>query len=682
MPDTNPEKNIADPHEIVPPRPPEPEEISSRPETNLDSGEAAVMQVWLDAMAAAEEGKKKLAPEQETEESAESFEVEKNLEGLPAQIISEKDYQSLSEEDKEAYDKTTQEKLKGKTFSVTIHGRTTPGWKVVSYSKVRKKIIVERYNESGIFQESAQITAPQITVLDSSATILVQPEIKSVSSDASEAKDSMPVEEASLEEKGQSRSVETDKLARENEELKNRLAELEEKVGHLLQTESSLMAVTKELNEATEELDKEFTGIDDLREPKFKVGDLVDIGDRPNEKGWVVKKKKTLAGGGTAVVEQDGVIKHVKPEHIKSASEPILTPSVEMVNVPEDSSYDHINEIPTNRLDDPRIIRGRHGEIAFGVDEGGRPEKPNEDRVVINTDRDAFAVIDGMGGMGKGDQAAQILAEIIQKGFEHDIEMADVQKIAARHMNREGVGRGGACYIASKVLGSDLEIYQAGDVKLVVLSSDGAVRFETLDENLADEGQPHTVTNAVSGEYIRNNAGKYTTPLHRGDRIIAASDGIWDNFSAQEVAQMLTGKSLEGAMRNLNQALRYKMAHGGKKDNLSVVIYDVGTIDESGDMTGSNAEESIPEVSAEFKKELAAERNSFAEKIRLANKKNPTAARQVVAVEQAVEKALEEAVRSNESEKYEKIKSDLKELYTDPRTFLSDQGKIKKYGFS
>jgi len=62
--------------------------------------------------------------------------------------------------------------------------------------------------------------------------------------------------------------------------------------------------------------------------------------------------------------------------------------------------------------------------------------------------------------------------------------------------------------------------------------------------------------------------------LSEGDRIIAASDGLWDNFPSQEVYRLVKGKSPQEAMAILNKKVKRAMASGGKRDNLNIIIYD------------------------------------------------------------------------------------------------------------
>ena len=51
----------------------------------------------------------------------------------------------------------------------------------------------------------------------------------------------------------------------------------------------------------------------------------------------------------------------------------------------------------TAGFESPRRIIAPSGHLALGTDRGGR--KDNQDALVLHLDRDAFAVVDGMGGL-------------------------------------------------------------------------------------------------------------------------------------------------------------------------------------------------------------------------------------------------------------------------------------------
>src|SRR3990172_5324375 len=165
----------------------------------------------------------------------------------------------------------------------------------------------------------------------------------------------------------------------------------------------------------------------------------------------------------------------------------------------------------------------------------------------------AFAVIDGMGGMGaekSGQKATNILAEEFQKVFEgleetngsesfkeiFETAIGKAQESARERMKSDGRGgEGGAVYVAAKIHKNEMHIAHMGDAKLVVIGQDGAIRFATQDHNLANDKQktglsisPEDkafVTRAVRGvDAFDIEFNKII--LQKGDRVIVASDGL------------------------------------------------------------------------------------------------------------------------------------------------------------
>lgn len=228
-------------------------------------------------------------------------------------------------------------------------------------------------------------------------------------------------------------------------------------------------------------------------------------------------------------------------------------------------------EIAFNRLDRPNILTTGRGLLAYGTGEGVNYSPKNEDAVVVDTIHDAYAVIDGMGGMGHGDVAARILAEELMSGFQKGADVQRSQRSASERMAKAGVGKGGACYLAFKIRDGAADGWYAGDVQLAVLRNNH-VSFVTSPENLPMKR--NVVTNSVRGV----DAGatqRFTVELKDGDRIIVASDGLWDNISPEDVLRHVTGLPIHDAIKTLDALAKKKMTKGGKPDNISVVIYDI-----------------------------------------------------------------------------------------------------------
>ncbi len=245
------------------------------------------------------------------------------------------------------------------------------------------------------------------------------------------------------------------------------------------------------------------------------------------------------------------------------------------------STLDEINQDETGQL---RFIEGLNGPIAFSSSKGYRYKSFNEDLQYINTWSNFFVSIDGMGGMGKegdGKKAALIFAQEIKKGLDRGEEISEIHKKAHLQMKEKQIEDGGVCFLAARIKNNFLETFQAGDVRAVIIKKNGKF-YETKDECLSYK--KNVVYNCLQG----NNPGEITYqkfPLDVGDRIVIASDGVWDNFyyakdspqkeSTAMVVKLIKNENIKAAANMLKNFLRVNMSSShGKPDNYNFIIYD------------------------------------------------------------------------------------------------------------
>ncbi len=231
----------------------------------------------------------------------------------------------------------------------------------------------------------------------------------------------------------------------------------------------------------------------------------------------------------------------------------------------------------------PRVVKIPQGTIGVFVDKGVERDY-QEDRAVINSEKLAFASVDGMGGMGEkgsGAWAAQMAAEWFHRGFEQGLSFEEIQDrihTALKDYEKDKDKKGaGICYIAARIEGKMLKGAQAGDVRLFVIRN-GVIAFTTKDQNNANIGRPNEVTNAVSGE-DRGETIAFEFPLEPGDRVVMASDGLTGNLSNEQVAALVQYKNTEEALDVLRtESARLMGQKDGKKDNINVVIFDYNPV--------------------------------------------------------------------------------------------------------
>jgi serine/threonine protein phosphatase PrpC len=219
-----------------------------------------------------------------------------------------------------------------------------------------------------------------------------------------------------------------------------------------------------------------------------------------------------------------------------------------------------VREIADNRLDQPKILRYQHGELAYGSDEGEGKSR-NEDRIVVDTENNFFAVIDGVGGHGFGDVAAQSLAESLLQGdyteeglkqsFARAVEMVNnypdwkkEKELLMKNKKEDEIDMPDACVVACKLEGNKLKVFLAGDTRLVVIAKDGKVRFSTFDQGLG-RTVSSTFGHVVEG---LSNLKVQEIQLEAGDRVCLMSDGVSDNFSTLSLTNLQLDKNQESAL--------------------------------------------------------------------------------------------------------------------------------------
>jgi serine/threonine protein phosphatase PrpC len=240
----------------------------------------------------------------------------------------------------------------------------------------------------------------------------------------------------------------------------------------------------------------------------------------------------------------------------------------------EPEHYEKIDTIWTEGFDKVRRIEGKSGLIVLGTDIGIQRKK-NEDALVINTGKDRFAVIDGMGGEGNGDIAAGVFAEELKSGFAADTPTDEIQIKAHRRMQEASLGNGGACYAAIEVTENRCTIAHAGDVDVVIAASRGYIKFQS-----ESEGAGSSVYNAVTGDSPGETTIE-TVSVNNGDRIYLASDGLWHNINIEEIIQRTIHLPVEKAIQMLVEEAKKRMVSDEVEsypDNITILIYDLRTL--------------------------------------------------------------------------------------------------------
>jgi len=236
-----------------------------------------------------------------------------------------------------------------------------------------------------------------------------------------------------------------------------------------------------------------------------------------------------------------------------------------------------------NLAEKKEVFNGLHYEVAAATNQGINYKEWNEDRVVFNPAQLKLAVIDGMGGVEGGQEAAERLAQ--------QISQTDNLKLALENAHQV-IDRGDVCVSAAEIIENDgqkyLEHYWAGDVKCLVMR-DQKIIYESRDDALVQIGDPHyaklrnRVTNCI-GPDCPGEIHHQTIPIQSGDVIFIGSDGVTDNLSPREINQYIDHNDMKKSISILSQITQQRMSGSPdlheydlpmKKDNQSVIMVKV-----------------------------------------------------------------------------------------------------------
>jgi len=225
---------------------------------------------------------------------------------------------------------------------------------------------------------------------------------------------------------------------------------------------------------------------------------------------------------------------------------------------------------------------------------------PNEDSAMVipsGADSVVLAVADGCGGMRGGDQASKLalrkLARSIKRAFGKPrlIRNAILDGIEEANEAIQSLKIGAACTIAVvEFHRGAIRSYHVGDSMILVTTNRGRVRYQSLchspigyavesgliaaDEAMHHEDR-HLISNYVGSPHMRIDVGP-SMRLSKNDRVLVASDGLFDNLSIEEVVRRLRQGKLDACVAKLTKLASKRMRQPSestpsKPDDLTMI---------------------------------------------------------------------------------------------------------------
>jgi serine/threonine protein phosphatase PrpC len=250
------------------------------------------------------------------------------------------------------------------------------------------------------------------------------------------------------------------------------------------------------------------------------------------------------------------------------------------------------------RLEAPFV----RGQVAvFSTSRPGEEGRTNEDAaLLLANDRSGVLVVaDGAGGQPAGAKASELAVVTMEETVRVALDSGDSLRNAVlngfERANRAvldlGVGAGTTLVVIT--LEEDrLRSYHVGDSATFVVGQRGRLKLQTMlhspvgyaiEAGVLDPGDAlhhedlSVVSNLVGTQDMRIEIGPEIR-LSARDTVVLASDGVFDNFHAQQVAEVVRAGRLDKVAGKLRAACldamsKPKEGQPSKPDDLTFILY-------------------------------------------------------------------------------------------------------------
>jgi serine/threonine protein phosphatase PrpC len=254
-------------------------------------------------------------------------------------------------------------------------------------------------------------------------------------------------------------------------------------------------------------------------------------------------------------------------------------------------------------LAEPRLEKPfAQGQLAFfSTARPDEPSRTNEDSaLVLANDRSGLLVVaDGAGGQPSGDKASELAVQSMRHTVKAAMESGESLRNAVlngfERANRAvldlGVGAGTTLVVVT-IEDDRLRSYHVGDSAAFVVGQRGRLKLQTMHHSpvgyavqagVLDPGDAlhhedlSVVSNLVGTQDMRIEIGPEFR-LSERDTVVLASDGVFDNFHAQQVAEVVRAGSLDKVALKLRSACLEAMnspkeGQPSKPDDLTFILY-------------------------------------------------------------------------------------------------------------
>ena len=258
--------------------------------------------------------------------------------------------------------------------------------------------------------------------------------------------------------------------------------------------------------------------------------------------------------------------------------------------------------VTRSELDGCRAIRVGPAWACYFTTPAPGKESANEDSLAligIDSSRGVIALADGFGGQPAGAQASEMAVkavastvhEAVRNGADLREAIMDSFEQANGAVLALGVGAASTLAVA-EIDGDCVRAYHAGDSELLMVGQRGKVKLTTMphspvgyaleagwisEEEALHHEERHLVSNMIGSPDMRIDVGP-TVTMRPHDRLLIATDGLFDNAGVPEIVELIRKGRLQDAVTTLARCCHHRMTEPcdgepSKPDDLSLVLY-------------------------------------------------------------------------------------------------------------
>ena len=253
----------------------------------------------------------------------------------------------------------------------------------------------------------------------------------------------------------------------------------------------------------------------------------------------------------------------------------------------------------------PKLIPvGGGTAVVFTRASPTRGDDPNEDAVGVfdlGPEAAVLAVADGVGGHGRGDEAARIALEALAEQLEqlqpNQADLRDSVMTAIERANTRLVARSpspATTLVIATIIRGLLRCYTVGDSELMVVGQRGKLKLRTIphsptgyarESGLLDEAgalmhdERHLLSNVVGmpSMHVAATSGLRLAPR---DTVMLGSDGVFDNLFHDEIIELVRAGEPFATAERMVATLAVRMAGESddpeipcKPDDMSFILF-------------------------------------------------------------------------------------------------------------